>query len=1095
VFMIEGMTCSSCAGNIERSVSKVDGVVECKVNLVGEKATVEYDPYVCTTDMIVDAVESIGYGAELLDVEKLGLVISVDRVQSVFALEGLTCSTCQESVRKSVSKVDGVDMESIRVTLLPAERLEVVFRSEVTSNEKIQEAVEAVGFGAELLSTNQIASVGDGVSKKNNEKNAYIRVERREEDALRVLKKERGVLSVELVTDPDAENELVLKVKYDDSEVGLRTLVNSLGDFGKVTVQEIGGFAANNRVSEAKRHREIGQWLRRVLFAAFFSVPVLLLSMVFMYISPMKEGLHSIAFWNISWVELWTFLLATPVQFISGWRFYRESYYSLKTCSLGMAILIAIGTSAAYFYSVFAVVYNAIANPSTRLEQSFETSSLLITFVLLGKYLEAYAKSHTSDAISKLAQMSASTATVLEEVTIFDQNGNKAVRFEEKEIEIALVQRGDILLVKPGEKVPTDGEVIQGETTIDESMLTGESVPVHKEVGDKVIGATINVDGLIQVRVLVIGDDTALAQIVRLVEDAQSSKPPIQKYADRISGIFVPFVLLASLVTFVIWISLLYSKAVTLTGNVSGLSSPAAFSLINAISVLVIACPCALGLATPTAVMVGTGVGAKNGILIKGGGPLEAANGITAVVFDKTGTLTMGKPSVNHIFPLSATLFDPSMEMDDDIQGSEVSSDEEAEDTLPKRTDFKLGVQKIRENVTRRILYFASSAENGSEHPLAKGIIEKAREYKIGNETGLLHFGEVVDFSNQAGQGIQCQIDGRVVNIGNRRSLIANNIKVRGGVHDAMEYIENKGETAVVLSVDGVTEAVIGLIDKAKDEAATTVSILQNGLGIKVFMLTGDNHRTAQAIATEIGIKPDNVIADVLPSQKADHVEKLQNMGEKVAMVGDGVNDSPALVKSDLGIAIGAGTDVAIDAAGMVLVNSKLTDLVIALDLARTIFTRIRINFVWALGYNTIGIPVAAGILFPAIKTFVPPFVASFAMVLSSVSVIISSLLLSYYKPPKLNKKYGRTLRKGKLGLEKIEFTPGTTIAKAYPCVINVECGDGCKCGEGSCECKPSDSFTKPPVKPKNYYPGCNAQWGKPCTCGKHTAVVSTTAV
>mmetsp|Transcript_1416 Transcript_1416/g.1920 ORF Transcript_1416/g.1920 Transcript_1416/m.1920 type:complete len:676 (-) Transcript_1416:2228-4255(-) len=649
-------------------------------------------------------------------------------------------------------------------------------------------------------------------------------------------------------------------------------------------------------------------------------------------------------------------------------------------------------------------------------------------------------------------------------------NRDGTTRQEERKIPIALVQRGDILLVKPGEKVPTDGIVAVGTSTIDESMLTGESVPVHKEEGSKVIGATINLDGSLQIEVTHIGEDTALAQIVRLVEDAQTSKPPIQAFADKISSIFVPFVLSASLVTFVIWIVLLELDIADMgkyrdegLGNVS-------FALLFGISVLVIACPCALGLATPTAVMVGTGVGAKNGILIKGGEPLEAANGINAVVFDKTGTLTMGQPTVGDVLLLSAEL-------------------QHIGDMPPSAKDGS--TTQVNQRVMQNVFYLAASAENGSEHPLAKGIMQKAKEYGIGNaEDDVRRLAAVADFSNEIGKGIKCTVDGMTVNIGNRKCIEANSISARPGTFDAMEFLENKGQTAVVLCVNGKTEAVIGLIDKAKDDAATTVHVLENIFKIKVYMLTGDNRTTARSIASSIGINPSRVIADVLPGEKADCIAKLQGDGLRVAMIGDGVNDSPALAKADVGIAIGAGTDVAIESAQVVLMNSKLSDVIVTFDLSRTIFKRIRLNFLWALGYNTLGIPIAAGALFPLTKVVVPPYVAAFAMALSSISVVSSSLLLNLYKPPKIEKKYGRDATVGTLGLQLIKYTSTSATEPISIRCRSMELGGPCLCPSDACDCTDCAEHNRTtrvePVDEENSatYPGCQTKWGKPCCCG-----------
>ena len=726
-----------------------------------------------------------------------------------------------------------------------------------------------------------------------------------------------------------------------------------------------------------------------------------------------------------------------------------EAYHSVKSGILGMAFLIAMGTSTAYFFSVFAVAYNAYEKPDETIHQCFESSALLISFVLLGKCMESLAKSETSSAITKLAELSTPFAHLVE-----DDSKN-----DYRDIPTSLVQLDDVIAVKPGEKVPVDGIIVSGRTNIDESMLTGESMPVSKQEGDVAIGGTVNLNGVIKFRATSVGANTTINQIMVLVQDAQSNKAPIQAYADKISGIFVPFVVSCSLLTFVIWIGVLYSgiaENTTSTWPYHKSMNDFTFSLLFAISVLVIACPCALGLAVPTAVMVGTGVGASHGILIKGGDVLEAATKIKTVVFDKTGTLTIGHPSVTDILLLETdekllnTSSKPTVYRENGSKSGNDGTEFEIPDKKLKAAEhFRNQATKYPKNVFE-ILRLAASLENGSEHPIAKGIIEKA------NSEGILSsdFYFVNDFSNEAGKGINGNINGRSVHIGNRKSLADHNANVPSGTFDAMECLERQGRTAVVVTINGKAKAVLGLLDEAKDDATVCVHVLQS-MGMKVYMLTGDNFRTANAVAEKIGIEADHVIADVLPDEKASCITTLKKEGVGVAMIGDGINDSVALACADLGIAVGAGADVAIEAAGMVLMNSKLSDVITAFDLSRYVFNRIQWNFIWALGYNSLGIPIAAGVLYPFLHVAFPPFVAAAAMAFSSISVVISSLLLRMYSPPKLEKHYSSK------GLEKIRLSliepihPRSQSSKSV--IIEIKCEamayGNCTCDPGSCEC------------------------------------------
>ncbi|WP_458306245.1 copper-translocating P-type ATPase [Gudongella ferriphila] len=592
--------------------------------------------------------------------------------------------------------------------------------------------------------------------------------------------------------------------------------------------------------------------------------------------------------------------LATPVQFLIGARFYKGAYKSLRGGGANMDVLIAMGTSAAYFYSV----YNIFAGVH---EYYFEASAVIITLILLGKTFEAVAKGKTSEAIKKLMGLQPKTARVLKDG-------------EEKEIPIENLQIGDVIIVKPGERVPVDGVIVQGSSSLDESMITGESIPVDKGEGDQVVGATINKFGSFRFEAQKIGKDTVLSQIIKLVEDAQGSKAPVQRLADKISGIFVPVVIVIALITFLAF------------NFIDSFNT----GLINAVAILVIACPCALGLATPTAIMVGTGKGAENGILIKSGEHLERAHKMDSIIFDKTGTITKGKPDVT------------------DIASFGEDRDE--------------------------ILRIAASVEKTSEHPLGEAIVKKAEEEGLA-------LSEADSFSAVPGKGLKAIFEGKDVLIGNRKLMLENHIDISDKEKD-IEKLEREGKTAMLLSVAGKLAGIIAVADGIKETSHAAIKELQS-MGLKVFMITGDNERTARAIGAQVGI--DNILADVLPEDKATEVEKLKSQGMHVGMVGDGINDAPALAAADVGFAIGTGTDVAMEAADITLMRGDLGGIVTAMRLSHKTMKTIKQNLFWAFFYNTLGIPFAA-------LGFLNPMVAGAAMAFSSVSVVSNSLRLRNFK-------------------------------------------------------------------------------------------------
>lgn len=709
-------------------------------------------------------------------------------------------------------------------------------------------------------------------------------------------------------------------VVFDENKLSIEDVINAVKKAGyKATLVD----EKDPDFERNKKANEIRSYKNRFIFGLVFSAPML----YFMLLDFFKwlPGAESFP----PYFGIISLILATPVQFIIGWGFYKGMWSSLKMKTFNMDSLIAIGTSVAYFYSLINFMVFYLANGSllgldgTKIaDLYFETAAFLITFVILGKWLEAKAKGSTSDAIRKLMGLQAKTARVI-------RNG------KESDIAIDDVVKGDIILVRPGEKIPVDGVIVKGSSAIDESMVTGESIPVEKNVSDHVIGATLNKTGSFEFEATRVGGETTLSQIIRLIEEAQGSKAPIQAFADRISAWFVPAVIGIAILTFLAWF-FIFSAGLT-------------FSLMAFTAVIVIACPCALGLATPTAIMVGTGKGAQHGILIKGGEPLEAANRIDTIIFDKTGTLTYGKPEVTDVLSFS----------------------------------------RLSEG---DVLQISASLERSSEHPLAEAIYNYALEEKIGLD-------EVHDFKAIPGHGVEGKIGKKKYYFGNRKlmtDIVALSIEE---IDLKIKKLEEEGKTAMILADEKEVIGVVAVADKVKLTTREALEKLKK-LGIEIYMLTGDNQRTADAIAREIGIT--NVLAEVLPEEKAGEVKRLQDGGKVVAMVGDGINDAPALAQADLGIAMGSGTDVAMEAGGIVIMKSDLNDVVSAIQLAKETMSKIKQNMFFALFYNVIGIPIAARI-FVSMGLILKPELAGLAMAMSSISVVSNSLLLRYFRPGKKN--------------------------------------------------------------------------------------------
>lgn len=686
-------------------------------------------------------------------------------------------------------------------------------------------------------------------------------------------------------------------VTFDESKLSEKNLIDAVRSkgYGAALISE-----SDSRKQEEMQKKELRKMRHLFIFSLIFAVPAFIIGMIFMWLGIELPGSHFI---------LWA--LATPVQFIAGWTFYKGAWSALKNRSANMDTLVVVGTTSAYLLSVYLVLFQPGG------DQYFEVSAILITLVLLGKMLEAIAKGKTSDAIKKLMNLSPKTATVI-------RNGH------ELEMSVDLVVVDDIVLVRPGERIPVDGVIVEGSSSVDESMITGESMPVEKGKEDVVIGGTINKNGSFRFRAMKVGADTTLAHIIRLIEDAQTKKAPIQRFADTISSYFVPIIIVIALLSGLGWYFI---------GEES-----ISFSILIAVSVLVIACPCALGLATPTAIMVGTGLGAKNGILIKGGDALETAHRLRFVVFDKTGTITKGAPELTDVKSLGK-----------------------------HHEDHVLGI--------------AASIEKHSEHPLAEAIVRKAEKEA---EKGNITLKSSTDFQAIPGYGVKAKIDGKRYFLGNAKLMSANAIKVSPELRDEKERLEEQGKTVMILADEQAPLGIIAVADVIKESSKEAVRQLKK-IGLEVYMITGDNVLTARAIAAEAGI--EKVFSEVLPEHKAMYVRSLQQKG-KVAMVGDGINDAPALAQADIGIAMGSGTDVAMETGSIVLMKNDLLDVPRAIRLSRLTMGKIKQNMFWALFYNVLGVPVAAGILFPFTGWLLSPIIAGAAMAFSSVSVVSNSLLL-----------------------------------------------------------------------------------------------------
>lgn len=825
-------------------------------------------------------------------------------INKSYKITGMTCSACGKAAERAVKKVDGVVNQSVNMA---TEKINIEYDGDKVKFEDLEKAIRKAGYNLiEDVNYNKVDFKIGGMTCASCAKAIE-----------RAVNKLDGIenINVNVATERATIN-------YDISKLKLTQVRNTIEKAGYKVLEK--SESQNENLDEDKliKEKEMKTLFTKFLVAVGFSVPLLYIAMGPMVPSPIgpwpvpniiNPTTNSL---NYALIQL---MLVIPVM-IAGNKFYKNGFKAIINKSPNMDSLVAIGTLAAFVYSLYTTFQMANANMVSSHEHHqlyYESAGIIIALILLGKYLESRSKGKTSEAIKKLMGLQPKVAIVIK---------NK----KEIEIPIEEVEVGDLIVVKPGSKIPVDGIVIEGHTSVDESMLTGESMPVEKNIGDKVTGASINKNGSIKFKAEKVGSDTALSQIIRLVEDAQGKKAPIAKLADTVSGYFVPTVITIAIVTALLWF--------TIGGQ------DVEFALTIFISVLVIACPCALGLATPTAIMVGTGKGAENGILIKGGEALELAHKIDTIIFDKTGTITEGKPKVTDIVV--------SKSIDKDY-----------------------------------LLKIAASAEKGSEHPLGEAIVRFGEEKNI-------DFMKVEKFRAIPGYGIEVSIDNKNVLLGNKKLMDDRKISLEN-LSKTSDELASQGKTPMYIALENELGGIIAVADVVKSSSKKAIDKLHS-MGIKVAMVTGDNKKTANAIAKEVGI--DIVLAEVLPQDKSNEVKKLQNQGRFVAMVGDGINDAPALAQADIGIAIGSGTDVAMESADIVLMRSDLMDVPTSIKLSKETIKNIKQNLFWAFAYNTVGIPVAAGVLYIFGGPLLNPMIAAAAMSLSSVSVIGNALRLKGFE-------------------------------------------------------------------------------------------------
>ncbi|KAJ5544800.1 ATPase P-type K/Mg/Cd/Cu/Zn/Na/Ca/Na/H-transporter [Penicillium sp. DV-2018c] len=995
---VEGMTCGACTSAVESGLNGVPGVNVVDVSLLSERAVVEHDSDIITPEQIAEIIEDRGFGARVLDTSLLrskepstsadvenkpGLMVTT------VAIGGMTCGACTSSVEGALGNVEGVIQFNIS---LLAERAVVVHDPATIPASKITDLIEDAGFDASVVSSETQASI----SKKTQHVNLSLHGLRDGTSATALEDKilqQPGVHSASITMATSH-----MAIAFDPSIIGIRSVVELIEAAGYNALL-VDSDDTNAQLQSLSKTKEVQEWKRSFITAASFAVPVFLISMILpMYLPGLDFGKFEL-FRGLYLGDLICLCLTIPVQFGIGRRFYVTSYKSLKHRSPTMDVLVMLGTSTAFFYSCFTMLMALCGPNHDRPGTVFDTSTMLITFITLGRWLENRAKGQTSAALSRLMSLAPSMTTIYEDPIAAEKLAERwnskptagtpeqpalseDMTVAQKDIPTELIQVGDVVILRPGDKVSADGVVIRGESYVDESMISGEALPIYKKKGSQVIAGTVNGTNSIDFKVSRTGKDTQLSQIVKLVQDAQTSRAQIQRMADIVAGYFVPSIIGLGLLTFFGWMFLSHVLP----------HPPMIFAMANnggrvmvclklCISVIVFACPCALGLSTPTAVMVGTGVGAEHGILVKGGAVLEAATKITHVVFDKTGTLTTGRMNVAH------TRIEPQWSTDD----------------------------------SRRQLWWlvVGLAETGSEHPIGRAILSAAIvESGHPGADGLP--GVMGDFDNELGKGISAVVEptssGQRIRhhvlLGNAEFLQSKGVSLPSDADpdtevsgDSETNVPKPGSTAtgitrIHVAIDNSYSGTISLQDTVKETAAAAVAALHR-MGISTSMVTGDTLSTAVSIATAVGIPTAAVHASISPSEKRKIVSALQAEGEIVAMVGDGINDSPALATASVGIALASGTDVAVESADIVLMRpDDLLSVPASLALSRSVFRRIKLNLIWACMYNVIGLPFAMGLFLPFTGFILPPMAAGAAMALSSVSVVVSSLLLKFWRRP-----------------------------------------------------------------------------------------------
>lgn len=1001
---VGGMTCGACTSAVEGAFKGVPGIKSFSISLLSERAVIEHDPNIMSSEKLAETIEDTGFDAEVLETKASESVATKPKrrrkstgkrfTTTTIAIEGMTCGACTSAVESGFKNVPGV--VQFNISLL-AERAVIVHDPQLLPTAKITETIEDKGFDATVVS-----SLEEGIQASTSASIVQLKVyglpsPEATADLQTDLKNTPGIVSVNLSFASGRAS-----ITHSPSIIGLRAIVELIEQAG------YNALVADNDDNNAQleslaKTKEIQEWKRDFRVSLSFAIPVFLISMFLpMFIKPLDVGSIKLPIIPGLWLgDVVCLVLTVPVQFGIGRRFYVSAFKSIKHGSPTMDVLVVLGTSAAFFFSCAAMLVSILIPPHSRPSTIFDTSTMLITFITLGRFLENRAKGQTSKALSRLMSLSPPMATIyadpiaaakaaeswdaqheIDEKKAHDSDATGSA-VDERTIPTELIEVGDIVILRPGDKIPADGIVMRGESYVNESMVTGEAMPINKKPGSALMAGTVNNAGRLDFKVTRAGRDTQLSQIVRLVQEAQTSRAPIQRMADIVAGYFVPIIITLGLSTFICWMVLshiLPHPPMIFLSDASGGRLMVCVKLC--IAVIVFACPCALGLATPTAVMVGTGVGAEQGILVKGGAALETATKINHVVLDKTGTLTMGKMSVS-----------------------------QSEQTGMWKTQVDLWWTLV------------GLAETSSEHPIAKAILSGAKE-KLRLAVDEQLAGNMGDFKATVGNGIAASIEPGsgyenrryAIIIGNASFLRKQGVTVPTTPEDEYNDYEDvrrqslsgpssskmgqsAGITTIHVAIDSVYAGSIGLSDILKPTARAAVAALHR-MNISTSLVTGDQAATAHHVAALVGIAPENVFAGVLPQGKKEIIQDFQKQGKTVAMVGDGINDSPALATANIGISLASGTDVAMDAADVVLMKpNQLMDIPASLQLSKTIFRRIKLNLLLSCVYNAIGLPIAMGFLLPWGITL-PPLAAGAAMACSSVTVVVSSLLLKFWKRP-----------------------------------------------------------------------------------------------